>query len=430
MAKYDGPIVITALGAVSPFGLGVEPIWSALQQGERRGKPLENIWSASPQGEHRGTGSEQEEAGNQPLWGMQVGDCQLVNLLGKRGFQYLRSGTKFLLGASILAMQEARLAEGDADPDELGITIGSNLAGFQSMVDYDYTAITEGPHYTSPMEAPNTLANAPASHLAIRLKARALNTTMASGQCAGLDALGYAAKTVKDGRARQIIAGGVEELSPAALWVYLNSQALSGGRLEDAGLPFDAASTGWLPSEGAAVVVLERKVDAQARGARSLAELAGWSSAFAPSQAPEKRSSVLARTAKQALHAAGLTANDVDVVIAGASGLHIQDQAEALALHALLAENPHVCVVGVKGTLGETYGASGLFQALAAVCIIEHGIVPPTVGSSHQRSATHPVNGLLTEARTWSKSKQGTILLLAQDLFGSTSAVVLRGCQE
>jgi 3-oxoacyl-[acyl-carrier-protein] synthase II len=425
MAKYDGPIVITAMGAVSPFGLGVEPLWSALQQGERRGAPLENIWSTSPHGEHREEGTDK-----QPIWGMQVGDCQLVNLLGKRGFQYLRSGTKFLLGASILAMQEARLADGDADPDELGITIGSNLAGFQSMVDYDYTAITEGPHYTSPMEAPNTLANAPASHLAIRLKARALNTTIASGQCAGLDALGYAAKTVKDGRARQILAGGVEELSPAALWVYLNSQALSGGRLEDAGLPFDAKSTGWLPGEGAAVVVLERKADAQTRGARPLAELAGWSSAFAPSQVPEKRSTVLIRTAKQALGAAGLTAEDVDVVIAGASGLQSQDQAEALALRALLIENPHACVVGVKGTLGETYGASGLFQALAAVCIIEHGIVPPTVGSAGQRFATHPVNGLLTEARTWSKSKQGTVLLLAQDLFGSTSAVVLKGCHE
>ena len=366
------------------------------------------------------------------MWGLKVGEWQPAALLGKRGLQYLHPGTQFLLGASLLALRNAGLADGGTQPDELGITVGCNLVGLQSIADYDYTAITEGPHYTSPMEAPNTLANAPASHLAIRLKARALNTTIASGQCAGLDALGYATKIVRDGRARQVVVGGVEELSRAALWVYRNSNVLSSGRMEDASCPFDIESTGWLPSEGAAVVVLERKADALARGTHPLAELAGWSSAFAPSPVLEKRASVLRRTARQALDAAGMSPEDVDVVIAGASGLRAQDQAEALALHGLLANNTRVSVTAIKGTLGETYGASGLFQALAAVCMIDCGIVPPTVGREHQRLVLSlpPVNGVFGAARIWPESKRGTTLLLAQDIFGSTSAVVLQGCQE
>jgi len=422
MTKYEGPIVITALGAISPFGYGVEAVWSALQEGKRLGAPLETVWSALQEGERPAS----PERPGEPIWGMQVDGSQLITLLGKRGLQYWRSGTKFLLGASVLAMQEAGLASGEIDPDELGITIGSNLVGFQSMVDYDYTAMTEGPHYTSPMEAPNTLANAPASHLAIRLKARALNTTIASGQCAGLDALGYAARMLRDGRSRQVVAGGVEELSPAALWVYLNARALSGGSLENAGLPFDEASTGWLPSEGAAVVILEGKTDAQARGARPLAELAGWSSAFAASGTPEKRAAVLQRTARQALDAAGVSLADVDVVVSGAGGLREQDQVEALALRELLG-NSRAAITAVKGTLGESYGASGLFQTLAAVSMIDRGLIPPTVAGNHP----HPsLRGVVTEARPWPTSKTGTVLLLAQDLFGSISAVVLRGCQD
>lgn len=425
MAKYEGPLVITAMGAVSPFGLGVEAVWSALLQGERHATPVETLWSSLVQEKNC-----QASGADRPVWSLQVGDCQLANLLGKRGLQYLRPGTRFLLGASILAMQEAGLAIGETDPDELGIIVGSNLVGFQSMVDYDYTAITDGPHYTSPMEAPNTLANAPASHLAIRLKARALNTTVASGQCAGLDALGYAAKMLRDGRARQVVVGGVEELSPAALWVYLNAQVLSGGQLDDAGRPFDAESTGWLLAEGAAVVVLERKADALARGARPLAELIGWSSAFAPSSTLEKRSSILERVAHRALHAAGSFPEHVDVVLSGASGLRTQDQAEAIALRSLLTEHTRASVTAIKGTLGETYGASGLFQTLAAVLMIEHGIIPPTTRSVHRSptSTTPTVSRLVTEARPWAESKEGTALLLAQDLFGSTSAVVLRGC--
>ena len=413
MTTYNGPIVITGMGAVSSFGLGTEAAWSALQQGR-----------------HYGTIIEHDPCNKQPVWGMRVEDCRLVDLLGKRGLQYLRPSTRFLLGASLLAMREAGLADGATNPDELGVAVGSNLAGLQSMANYDYTAIAESPHDTSPMEAPNTLANAPASHLAIRLKARALNTTLASGQCASLDALGYAAKMVRDGRARQVVVGGVEELSPAALWIYRNSGVLAGGCLEHAGRPFDERSTGWLPAEGAAAVVLERKADALARQARPLAELAGWSSAFASSPTVEKRALVLGRTARQALAVAGLAPQAIDVVVAGASGLKHQDQAEALALRGLLAENKCTAVVAVKGTFGESYGASGLFQALAATCMLDHGSIPATASRIEKLDIILPVRSLHAETQTWPGSKRGPVLLLTQDLFGSTSAVVLSGCQN
>ncbi|GHO89522.1 beta-ketoacyl-[acyl-carrier-protein] synthase family protein [Dictyobacter formicarum] len=409
MPKQHEPIVITGLGAVSPCGLGAEAVWSALEKGERRGEV-----------------TEQGAPGEQPVQCLKVGEWRPADLLGKRGLQYLRPSTQFLLGASVLAVREAGLADGVAQPDDLGITIGCNLVGLQSISDYDYTAVKEGPQYVSPMEAPNTLANAPASHLAIRLKARAFNTTIATGQCAGLDTLGYAAKALYESRARQVVAGAVEELSSAALWVYRNSQVLPLERLEDVGRPFDPLSSGWLPGEGAAVLVLERQNEALERGAHPLAELAGWSSGFAPLQTTEKRASVLVRVARQALAVAGLTPADVDVVVSGANGLQAQDQAEALALRDLLPKQSGVCVTAVKGTLGETYGASGLFQALAATSIINRGIVPPTIGGDRQQEAAVNIS---TDARNWFGSKQGTVLLLAQDLFGSTSAVVLRGCQ-
>ncbi|HET8912220.1 MAG TPA: beta-ketoacyl synthase N-terminal-like domain-containing protein [Ktedonobacteraceae bacterium] len=421
MTKEKEPIVITAMGAISPFGHGIDTLWSALKQGARCGTPMERVWSELQQSEC----PETPDNPGEPVWGMRVDSSKLVDLLGKRGLQYWRTGTKFLLGASVLAMQEAGLTSENVDPDGLGITIGSNLVGFQSMVDYDYTAITEGPHYTSPMEAPNTLANAPASHLAIRLKARALNTTVASGQCAGLDALGYAAKMVRDGRARQVVAGGVEELSPAALWVYLNARAISGGTLQKAGLPFAETSTGWLPSEGAAVVVLEQAKDALARGARPLAELAGWSSAFASSPSLEKRAAVLQRTARQALEAAGVSADEIDVVVSGANGLKGQDQAEALALRDLLAHNAHVSIAPVKGILGESYGASGLFQTLAAVCMMKHDLIV-AAARKNDFLLTSATNETFTKALPWPENTQGTVLLLAQDLFGSASAIVLR----
>ncbi|HEY0754200.1 MAG TPA: beta-ketoacyl synthase N-terminal-like domain-containing protein [Ktedonobacteraceae bacterium] len=413
MTKYTGPIVITGMGAISPFGPGVEALWSALLRGERRTTLIESAGALE-----------------QPVEGAKVGEWRPADLLGKRGLQYLRPSTQFLLGASMLALHTAGLAGEDTQADDLGVTIGCNLVGLQSTADYDYTALSEGPVCTSPMEAPNTLANAPASHLAIRLKARALNTTIASGQCAGLDALGYAARAMREGRARQIVAGGVEELSLAALWVYDNTGILDHTGSANAGYPFEESSRGCLPSEGAAVVVLERQAEVLARGARPLAVLAGWSSGFAPNPTLETRARVLRRTALQALQASGLSSEDVDVVVSGANGLPEQDQAEAQVLQQLLAENPRVQVTAIKGTLGETYGAGGMFQTLAAICMFEHGLVPPTV--SHERAASSLATSLRTTQTTagsWPENAPGVALLLSQDLFGSTSAVVLRGYQ-
>lgn len=409
MSGYADPIVVTGIGAVTAFGLGAEVIWSALEQGEQRRTML---------------ACEEGQTSLQTP-GLKVGDWKPAELLGKRGLQFLRPSAQFLLGASVLALQDAKLTE--TEPDELGIVVGSNLSGLQSISNYDATAVKEGPQYVSPMEAPNTLANAPASHLAIRLKARALNTTIANGQCAGFDAIGYAARALREQRARYVVVGGVEELNPSVLWVYRNSKVLPQERMEDAGRPFDRDSTGWLPSEGAAVLVLERKSDALARGIRPLAELVAWSSAFAPSNTLEKRAKILKRTAIQALNTGNLAPRDINVVVSGASGFVEQDQAEALALHDLLADNPKAYTTAIKGTLGEAYGAGGIFQAISAVGMINRGIIPPTFGLKRQSSVVAPLKSLSAEAREWSGSQQGMTLLTSQDLFGLTSTVVLRG---
>lgn len=419
MATYDGPIVITGMGAVSPWGLGVEPLWEAVAQAARRPISLS-------------LDQELGESEQRAVWGQSVGELSFADLLGRRGLQYLHPGTQYLLGASTLATRQAILTDGAAEPSALGIVIGSNLAGLRTMINYDYTAITEGPHYVSPMDAPNMLDNAPASHLAIRLKARALNTTIASGQCAGLDALGYAARMLRDGRARQVVAGGVEGMSEARLCVYQHAHVLASAEQEGnsnlVGRPFACTSAGWLISEGAAAVVLESLASAQARGVRPLAELAGWSSGFAPQATLEKRASVLYRTACRALERASVLPSEVDVVLAGAAGLSAQDQAEAAALRTLLGNGSHAVITAIKGTIGETGGANGAFQTLLSLCMFEQGVIPPTATASGQPLAKLPGSGLCTEARPWPSSAHGTLLLLAQDLFGSTSAVVLRAC--
>ncbi|MBO8162852.1 MAG: AuaD protein [Brevibacillus sp.] len=412
MSMKGDSIVITGIGAVSPYGVGTEALLKALRTGEMQ--------RCTTNGE---AASDKDSC---ELYVMKVGAWNPAELLGKRGLQYLRPSTQYLFAASLLALQHAGLDDPKPDPDDIGIVVGSNLAGLQSITQYDLTAVTEGPQYVSPMEAPNTLANAPASHLAIRVQARAFNTTVASGQCAGFDALGYASKMLREKRTRYVIVGGVEELNPRVMWVYRHADVLPAERPEDAGLPYHPESTGWIPSEGAAVLILEQKADALARGVRPLAELAAWTSTFALSKETGKRSAALERAAWQVLTAAGRTPDELDLIVSGANGLSSQDQAEALAFSRLLADRPAVPVLPVKETLGESYGAGGIFQTLAAIGVLQNEEIPPSYRLVSDTASLVPNR----EATPWINHQTASVLLTSQDLFGASSAVVLTRCGE
>ncbi|MBW7476949.1 hypothetical protein K0T92_19715 [Paenibacillus oenotherae] len=409
--KSDDPIVVTGLGAVSPYGLDIEQLWSSIESGANVRSLLDEELSAHVQG---------------PVYGNKIEGWDPVPLLGKKGMQFMKPSAQYLLGSSVLALKGAGFEEELPNPDDLAVVVSTNHACTQVRIDYDYTAITDGPKSVSPMDAPNTLTNAPASYLAIRIQSRAANTTIANGQCGGLDALGYACNLLRKGRAKYVVVGGVEEINSRVLWVYDNANVLSKQSPENAGKSFDESSTGWLPSEGSGAIVLERQSDALARGAKILAEIVSWSSSFVADPSPEKRAAGLARTMNNTLRLGGLTADDVELVIAGASGVREQDAAEAIALNSVFASQPDVPVSAVKATIGECYGASGIFQTIAAIGAIQRSVIPATPGYETPQEAVPAIAGIRSSARAWNNKQDGTVLISAQDIFGASSAVVIR----
>ncbi|WP_040951505.1 beta-ketoacyl-[acyl-carrier-protein] synthase family protein [Gorillibacterium massiliense] len=404
MRHDDDSIVITGMGTISAAGMGAEQLLQLLESGR-----------FSRVGLH-----ERMDLGGMQVWGSPVESYQPQELLGKRGLQFLRPSTKYLMGAALLALRDAGLAEEMPHPERLGIVVGSNFAGMEMVAEYDRIAITEGPRNVSPAEAPNTLANSPASHLAIRIQSKAANSTIATGQCAGLDALGYAANLLKQHRADCIVVGGVEELNPRILWLQEHSGVLPAECWEAGGKPFDGQSTGWIPGEGGAVVVLERRSDALKRGATLRAELIGWGSSFAPAADGSPQAKGLIRAIRQSLQISGLDTPDIQGIFSGANGYIPQDAAEAEAFAALLGK-ADVPATAVKGTLGEMYGASGIFQCIAALGAMERNTLPPTIGVEDQHGAVH----LSAKPQEWSLSHGAAALLTAQDLCGSASAVLI-----
>ncbi|HZI49864.1 MAG TPA: beta-ketoacyl synthase N-terminal-like domain-containing protein [Pyrinomonadaceae bacterium] len=336
---------------------------------------------------------------------IKVVDFDPVATLGKKGLQFLPNVTKMLLVAVVEALREAQLDD-DRNGDELGVVVGTNFAGLNSIARYDWTVITDGPSFVSPMEAPNTLANAPASHLSIRFTARALNTTIATGRCASLDALGYAGEVLQLGQAKSIVAGAVEEINAYTLWQYA-----------DLGLNSETVK----PGEGAAVFVLESAGRALNRSVKPLARLAGWSNYLAPRERPVE---AISNACQLALRQAGVSVDEISLVGIGVNNDAENDEILSTGVARLFAESasasPKVPAFTTKGLTGETYSVSGGLLVAAVLDAMEDRILPPSTNVI-ARSWPAPLE-FMDHSSAWSP---GAALVVESDRLAGASAVVL-----
>jgi 3-oxoacyl-[acyl-carrier-protein] synthase II len=199
--------------------------------------------------------------------GLPLGDVDFAALLGSRGLRHMSRGTLALLAAARLALEDAGLDDATAyDVNDIGVAAGTATATAGQVADFDRTTLVEGPQAVNPAIFPQTVWNGPACQVAIRFGLRGPNLTVCSGLLSGYEAILAAARLIRRSRARIVLAGGFEEITPYFQVLFEDRAGRATPRL----------------SEGAAVLVLEQRSAAEARGARPLAVLHAGRSAFVP----------------------------------------------------------------------------------------------------------------------------------------------------
>ncbi|MGG0050789.1 beta-ketoacyl synthase N-terminal-like domain-containing protein [Bacillus atrophaeus] len=389
MNQNKDRIVVTGMGTVSAYGVDDKALWSAIQDGVL--PPMQiNL--------------DQKEVPRV----VRVNQFEAAEFLGKKGLQFMQPSSLYLSVASVLALNDAAVDIESVHPDRLGIVVSTNYSGLKMSSQFDKTSITEGPKFVSPMQAPNTIVNSPASYLAIRIQSRAFNTTIASGFCAGLDALGYAVSMLKKKNADTVVVGGTEEWNDEIEWYYENAGLLPKKDFEKSGKAFHTESEGIMPGEGSAAVVLERYEDAIKRGATILGELVSWYSCFTSTETSESRIQGSIRCMDTVIQNGHEYNKNIDLIISGANGLPKQDSIE---LNALNKSFPNTPILSIKNTIGETSGAAGLFQLVSSIHAIRNKKI-----ASHAllNSSSNELNDIRT------------ILLTGNDLSGGTSSVLVK----
>jgi 3-oxoacyl-[acyl-carrier-protein] synthase II len=370
IAEYR--VAVTGIGIVSPLGIGVRPFWENVLAGTVGVAALSRF----------------DPSAFSSRVAAQVNDFDATDYVDARQLRRTERFGQFALAASRLALDDADYHV-DGAGDDVGVWMGSALGGLAFAEEQHDAFRDQGTRAVRPLLAISVFGGASTTNVAIAFGLRGPNVANANSCAAGAVAIGDAFRAIARGDVRAALAGGAEApLSPLAFGAFAVIKAMS-TRNDDpahASRPFDRDRDGFVMSEGAGVLLLERYDDAVSRGARIYGEVSGFGltadAHHMTAPQPEGRGS--SRAMQAALREARISPDELELVDAHGSSSPLNDVTETAALKRALGEAAYrVPVTGTKGQHGHALGATGAWEAALSLLAIHEGRVPRTVNLEH-----------------------------------------------
>jgi 3-oxoacyl-[acyl-carrier-protein] synthase II len=364
-------IVITGMGAVTPLGIGVEAYWKSLIAGEC-GIDAVTLFDASAM---------------QCRIGAEVKGFIPEDFMPAKIARESDRFIQFALAAAQLAVEDSRIDLAREDPYRIGVVFGTANAGIITITG-EQTRLVHGsrigPHFV-----PKFIANLAAGQVSIRYRIRGPNITVTTACAAGSDAVGTAMHVLQRGDADLVIAGGAESLFCQLMYAGLHAaRALSSrnGEPRTASRPFDRDRDGFVPGEGAGVLVMETLAHAVRREAHIRAELVGYGQCgdgyHATMPAPDAAGET--HCMRRALNSAGMAPEEVDYINAHGTSTIMGDRVETRAIKEVFGPGAYrIPVSSTKGATGHMVGAGGAIELIACVKAIQESLIPPTINYFH-----------------------------------------------
>lgn len=384
-------VAITGLGVVSPIGVGTEAFSRGLRDG-RSGVRRITLFDAT--GLDSQIAAEIDDGALDPLF--YVSPPKLIKLMNR--------AVVFAVAAAKMAREAAGL-DSDIDPYRLGVSIG---AGGMGPVDMDLLegqalAVLQAARETgswefdvpafartyrastNPINMLRGLPNLAAAHVAIQHDARGPCGTVATACTAGTQAIGEGIRMIQRGDADVVLAGGADAMiNPVGVLGFsmLGTLSRRNEEPERASRPFDRDRDGFVIGEGAAVLILERERFARARGARVLAEAAGYAATCDAYRITDERpdAAAAAEAMRRCLADGGAEPGDVGYVNAHGTGTQMNDLTETRAMKEALGDRAmDVPVSSTKSMVGHTLAAAGALELAASAVALRDEFLPPTI---------------------------------------------------
>ena len=365
----DQRVVVTGMGVMSPLGNSIDEYWDGLVAGKSGVEYIEAFdatdFPCVVSGEVRGF--------NPELY------------MPAKQVRRLARFSQFAVAASKDAIEDAGLDLEAEDHEMIGVLLGNGIGSYPDTEEQANVFFDRGHSRIAPTYMPKMLPNMAAANVAMAFDLGGFNNTVITACAAGTQAIGDAAEAIRAGRANVMLAGGTEAgICALGLAAFCAMRALSQRKDDPHGSsrPFDSGRDGFVPSEGAATLVLESLERALARGAHIYAEVLGYGAGSDAHDfvAPREDGAGAARAMRWALANAGVQPSEVGYINAHGTSTPLGDTAETTAIKLVFDDlAPRIPVTSTKSMIGHLLGAAGAIEAVAAVQTLRTGVVHPTI---------------------------------------------------
>lgn len=369
----SGRVVVTGVGAVTPLGTGVDVFWPRILVGQSGVRRITNI---DP------TPYATQVAAEVPDFNVEDWFCEGFE---KKDARRMDKFIHFAIASARQALDDSGIELHEDLKNEFGVLIGTGVGGLGIM--YDNTAFIHGgkPDRVSPFFVPYMIADMASGMVSIINDLRGPNHTVVSACSTGANAIGDSYEIIKRGDAVMMLAGGTEAaINDIGIAGFCACRAMT-NRNDDperASRPFDRDRDGFVMGEGSAVLVLEDRDHAIARGAKIYAEVLGYGmSADAyhiTSPHPEGRGA--AKSMTMALRKAKLNPEDIDYINAHGTSTPVGDPMEVSAVKKVFGDHAYkLAMSSTKSMHGHTLGAAGAIESLICILAMRDSVMPPTI---------------------------------------------------
>ncbi|MCL2472448.1 MAG: beta-ketoacyl-ACP synthase II [Treponema sp.] len=372
-------VVVTGMGVISPIGNSVGEFSAALKAGKSGISKITQFDT---------TGFDVTIAG-------EVKDFDPSRWIEKKDSRKMARFTQFAVAASYQALEQAGLL-GQADEEGrrlvtsdagmTGVVMGNGIGGFEIVSESFRKLHDSGPKRMLPLTVPLMISNEAAGNISMIFGAKAMAYTQVTACASGADALGQALDLIRAGRADVIISGGTEAtITPFAVGGFQMLKTLSMKNCETpekASRPFDAGRDGFVLAEGAGVLVLESEEHAKNRGAKIIAEFAGYGASADAYHitSPDPSGTSGGNAIKKALADAGLEPEEIQYYNAHGTSTEINDPTETKMLKYAFGDHAYrMKISSIKSMTGHCVAGSGGLEAIACILAINEGFYPPTI---------------------------------------------------
>lgn len=433
MQAPERRVVITGLGLVTPLGIGSERYWGALERLEGAARPLQ----AFPvDGVPTNAAAEVLDFDPKSL-AIPKHRRSLTKSL-----KYMARDIQLAVAAAELAFADAGLAEGGVDPARIGIDLGAGLISseldelapainlaYDAEEHFDFkTYGKSGIPLITPIWLLKYLPNMLACHISILNDCQGPSNSITEAEAASILAIGEAYRIIARNRADVMVTGGADsKIHPLSLirMNLVSQMSTWSGDPAGACRPFDRDRCGWIPGEGAGILIIEELEHARKRGARIYGEILGFGSACdaAPGGGLDPDGIGTELAMKAALSDAKLEPAQVGHINAHGAATVESDRAEARAIERLFGPDRSVPVTALKGHMGNLVSGCGSVELLGSLLGVNRGLIPPMINCDNP----DPDFNLDLVREAPRPSQNPVVLKTSLTRLGQAASLVVRG---